>query len=81
MKARPHAPAASVCRTSSLKAFLDGRSASAWRRDEGNLEDLKGADSRGSVNAETVFFRAEMDVSQSTLGFVSGVPGVHPLSV
>jgi hypothetical protein len=63
MKARLHAPAASVHRTSSLKAFLDRRSALAWRRDEENLEDLKGADSGGSVNEETVFFRAKMEVS------------------
>jgi hypothetical protein len=72
-KARPHAPAASVLRTSSLKVFLDRRSASAWRREVGKRDDLKGADSAGSVRADAVFFNAEIEDSQSTLGYDEGV--------
>jgi hypothetical protein len=42
-------------------------------REKGKREDLKGADSDGSVRANAVFFNTEINVSQSTFGFVDGV--------
>jgi hypothetical protein len=67
------APAASVLRTVSLKVFLGFSSASAWRRQLGKSEDLKGADSAGSVRVDYVLFMWEMVEFHSFFGIEEGV--------
>jgi hypothetical protein len=70
---RPQAPAASVLRTASLKAFLGLRSASAWSRQPGKSDDLKEIDSAGSVRVDNVLFIVEMVDLHSFFGADEGV--------
>jgi hypothetical protein len=65
--ARPQAPATFVLREASLKAFLGLRSASAWSRQAGNSETLKGAEASRSVRAAVFFFMRAMEDFHSLL--------------
>jgi hypothetical protein len=73
----PQAPATLVLVTASLKGFLPLRSASTWRRDEGNLETRNWAASFASVRVVTFFFILAIvfDQSMVTVGGVGSQLG------